>query len=34
MRNRSAGYRALITEPAEGLEPSETTPSIEETKFE
>jgi hypothetical protein len=34
MRKRSAGYRPLITEPADAPSPSAATPSIDETKFE
>jgi len=34
IKKRSAGSLPLMTEPAEGFDPSVTTPSIEETKFE
>jgi hypothetical protein len=34
IKKRSAGYFPLITDPAEGVDPSATTPSIDETKLE
>jgi hypothetical protein len=34
IKKRSAGLRPLITDPDDGVEPSDTTPSMDETKFE
>ncbi len=34
MRKRSAWLRPLISDPADGCEPSVTTPSSDSTKFE